>query len=317
MQSLPLEVKILKTQQRIREWYEHWEGQVYVSFSGGKDSTVLLKLVRELYPDVPAAFADTGLEYPEIRDFVKTKENVIWLKPKMTFNKVIEKYGYPVISKRQAEYIGRVQKKPNDKATIDKCMYGIQKNGKHSKFRISDKWHYLTKAPFKIGDECCSVMKESCFSKLEKTMRPIIGSMADEGEDRKQKYLQYGCNAFDKARPDSKPLGFWTEQDILKYIKLYGLPYASVYGDISEYRGSLRTSGVSRTGCMFCMFGVHLEKGENRFQLMARSHPKQYDYCVSGGMFNEEEKWVPYGGLGMGYVLDHIGVDYRRNNLFG
>ena len=87
MQSLPLEVKILKAQQRIKEWYEAWEGNVYVSFSGGKDSTVLLKLVRELYPDIPGVFLNTGLEYPEIVEFVKTKENITWLKPKMTFNK--------------------------------------------------------------------------------------------------------------------------------------------------------------------------------------------------------------------------------------
>lgn len=84
LQGLPLDIKILKTQQRIREWYEHWGGQVYVSFSGGKDSTVLLHLVRELYPDVPAVFVDTGLEYPEIRAFVKTFENITRLYPQNT-----------------------------------------------------------------------------------------------------------------------------------------------------------------------------------------------------------------------------------------
>lgn len=60
MQSLPLELKIIKSTQRIREWYEYWDGQVYVSFSGGKDSTVLLHLVRQQYPEVPAVFVDTG-----------------------------------------------------------------------------------------------------------------------------------------------------------------------------------------------------------------------------------------------------------------
>jgi 3'-phosphoadenosine 5'-phosphosulfate sulfotransferase (PAPS reductase)/FAD synthetase len=64
LQGLPLELKVLKSKQRIKEWYEHYNGDVYVSFSGGKDSTVLLRMVRELYPDVPAVFIDTGLEYP-------------------------------------------------------------------------------------------------------------------------------------------------------------------------------------------------------------------------------------------------------------
>lgn len=68
--------------------------------------------------------------------------------------------------------------------------------------------------------------------------------------------------------------------------------------------------------CMFCMFGVHLEKGENRFQMMEKTHPKQYDYCIRGGEFDKEDRWVPHKGLGMGFVMDYLGVDYRRNNLF-
>src|SRR5690554_2266552 len=98
LQALPLEMKVLKTQQRIREWITRFGTDgVYVSFSGGKDSTVLLHIVRELYPDIEAVFVDTGLEYPEIRQFVKGFENVTWLRPKMRFDEVIKKYGYPVI----------------------------------------------------------------------------------------------------------------------------------------------------------------------------------------------------------------------------
>lgn len=84
-QSLPLEAKIEMSKKRIREWYEHYDGDVYVAFSGGKDSTVLLHLVRSMYPDVEAVFSDTGLEYPEIREFVKTIDNVTWVKPKKNF----------------------------------------------------------------------------------------------------------------------------------------------------------------------------------------------------------------------------------------
>lgn len=103
---MPLEIKIRMTQLRIRGWIqEYGEDGVYVSFSGGKDSTVLLDMVRKLYPDVKAVFVDTGLEYPEIREFVKSFDNVDWLRPKMNFKQVIEKYGYPFISKEVSECV--------------------------------------------------------------------------------------------------------------------------------------------------------------------------------------------------------------------
>lgn len=111
MQSLPLNAKVRMTQRRIREWVdEYGEDGVYISFSGGKDSTVLLDIARKLYPNIKAMFVDTGLEYPEIRKFVKQFDNVDWIKPKMTFRQVIERYGYPFISKEVSE-----------------CVYGARK----------------------------------------------------------------------------------------------------------------------------------------------------------------------------------------------
>lgn len=102
-----MDVKVKMTKQRIREWVnEFGVDGVYVSFSGGKDSTVLLHIVREMYPEIPAVFCDTGLEYPEIREFVRKFDNVEWLKPKMNFKKVIDTYGYPFISKEVSAIVG-------------------------------------------------------------------------------------------------------------------------------------------------------------------------------------------------------------------
>lgn len=105
LQALPLERKIQITQTRIIEWYEHYNGQVCVSFSGGKDSTVLLHIARRLYPNIPAVFSNTGLEYPEIQRFVKSFDNVDIVTPSMRFDDVITTYGYPLIGKEVAEAI--------------------------------------------------------------------------------------------------------------------------------------------------------------------------------------------------------------------
>ena len=122
-----------------------------------------------------------------------------------------------------------------------------------------------------------------------------VGILASEGQARKQAWTKTGCNVFHHNR--SQPLAFWTEQDILQYIKDNSLAIPSVYGDIVETKGKLNLTGVDRTGCMFCPIGVHLEKHPNRFQRMKITHPKIYDYCINQ--------------LGLGELLDYVGVDYK------
>lgn len=302
MQAWSLERKIQVTQTRIIEWYIKHQGKVYVSFSGGKDSTVLLDLARRIYPDIPAVFIDTGLEYPEIREFVKSVDNVTWLRPEMNFKKVIETYGYPVISKEVADAVSLAKR--GYPCGIHK-LKGENTDGSKNPFRTQyRKYEWLIDAPFKIGDECCAVMKKKPAEKYEKEtgLKPVLATMAIESAMRKTSWLRTGCNSFDGVRPKSQPMSFWTEQDVLEYIDRFGLPYSKIYGDIvKDENGKYRTTGAARTGCMFCMFGVHLEKEPNRFQKMKATHPKQYEFCM---------KSVSDGGLGLAEVLDHIGVEH-------
>jgi len=281
--AFSLEEKEEFTKDVIQQWYEYWDGKVYVSFSGGKDSIVLLHQVRKLYPEVPAVFVDTGLEYPEIRSFVKTIDNVIWLRPKITFHKVIKKYGYPVVSKENAQKIYEIRNTKSEKLR-SKRLYGDSKgNGK-----LPEKWKYLIDAPFKIHNYCCIVLKKRPIYKYEKLSNraAIVGIMTTDSRLRKISYLEKGCNSFESVRSMSTPIAIWKESNIWEYIKKYNISYSKIYD-----------MGYDRTGCMFCMFGLHMEKGENRFQRMARTHSKQYKYCI--------EK------LGLGEVLDYLKLSYK------
>lgn len=277
LQSLTLEAKVAETKRIITEWYTAARSMVYVSFSGGVDSTVLLHLVRELYPDTPAMFIDTGLEYPEIREFVKSHNNVDWVKPKESFKYVIQRYGYPVVSKEQAALIYTYRNTSSEK-TRHRCLHG----NKRGYFGINKKWIFLIDAPFKISAHCCSILKvyPAKYYQRDTTRVPFLGVKATDSILRRSWYKKYGCNGYDMVSPKSNPISFWTDQDVLRYMKDHNLQYCSVYGDLVEEGGLLKTTGADRTGCMFCMFGLHMDSRPNRFERMKLTHPKLYNYCI-------------------------------------
>lgn len=325
LQSLPLERKIEMTAERIDAWYQHYDGNVAVSFSGGKDSRVLLDIARNHWrghKDIKAVYVDTGLEYPEIRQFVKTFDNVEIIRPKMNFVEVIKKYGYPIISKEVSKtlYYARVGGKFGDKC-MQKLNGELMYKGKPSPYNAA-KWKPLLDTDFKISDRCCGVMKKAPLHEYSKKngVCSITAEMATESRLREMNWLRNGCNGFDLKIPKSTPMAFWTEQDVLEYIYKYNLPIAEPYGEIIETECQLTfdgeqckyaTTGCDRTGCMFCAFGAHLEKGKTRFQRLKETHPKQYSYCMNGGEF-VNGLWQPNKqGLGMRYVFDEL------NSLYG
>lgn len=331
LQSLPLEIKIEKTKLRIQEFVNYFgiDG-VYLSFSGGKDSSVLAHIIQEMYgAKIPFLFANTGLEFPELVDHVKYIEisyenfleninnynidklkkinktknlhsldvikmdrpNLVIVKPKKTFIQVLKEDGYPILSKVNAFRINQVKtptKKNSHTRKIRLNNYVLNKDGTFSKTRnavmIPKKWRYLIEAPFKISSKCCDNFKKKPFKEYEKETgrKPIIGILAEESQSRKKSYLKTGCNSFDKMKSTCTPIAFWREQDILEYILKFNVKIPSVYGEIKRDNKTkfLYTTGESRTGCVFCMFGMHLEKGENRFQRLERTHPKLHNYCM-------------------------------------
>lgn len=319
MQSLPLERKIEMTAERIDAWYQHYNGNVAVSFSGGKDSTVLLDIARNHWrghKDIKGVFVDTGLEYPEIRQFVKTFDNVEIIRPKMRFDEVIKTYGYPVISKVVTHNVRCARNEPD--GDIVKNCFCEEKTGPYA----MAKWNDLRFVDFKIDDRCCDVMKKQPTHEYSKKngVYFMTAEMASESRLRTAQWLHHGCNGFDLNIPKSTPMAFWTEQDVLEYIYKNNLPIAEPYGEVIEtecqytFDGEqckYATTDCDRTGCMFCAFGAHLEKGKTRFQRLKETHPKQYNYSLNGGEF-VNGLWQPNKqGLGMRYVFDTL------NRLYG
>lgn len=315
LQHLPIDIKIAKTKLRIEEAINKFGyNGLYLSLSGGKDSMVLhhisLQYELERYGQImiQRVYCDTGLEYPEVRQMVLNLQRefgdriIKIIRPDIPFTKVVEKYGYPIISKEQSQFIHQYRTAKSEKTKLTRW------NGnKWGRGKISEKWKPLINADFKISDKCCDIMKKKPFKKYEKETKrvPIIGKMACESAKRTQDYIkQGGCNAFNNKRPKSEPIGFWTNNDILKYIKENNLQdelLASVYGEIIKEGDNYKTTKCDRTGCVFCAYGCHMEK-EDRFLRLKETHPNLYDYCMRGGEY-KEGLWIPKNGLGMRKVL--------------
>lgn len=286
LQSKTLDEKIEMSVALIETWLDVFDGKAFVSFSGGLDSTVLLHLARTVYPHIPGVCAD-ALLYPEIKQFVASTSNTHFVKPRKSFYRVTQEYGYPVVSRRVATGIDRCYS--GDETQIRLRLHGgiNPTSGKKQRQDVPRKWHYLLDAPFKVSDKCCYWLKKAPLRRAYKDFgAPMIGTRASEGMMRTRLWLKYGCSIYKSSEPKSAPLSFWTDLDIREYIRQVNIPYCEIYD-----------MGYKRTGCFACMFGVHMENIPNRFQRMQETHPKLWRAC---------QKW------GIPEVLDYINVPYGK-----
>lgn len=292
-QSLPLSIKEQMTRSRVRTFVEHYGTDgVYVSYSGGKDSSVLLDIVRNMYPEIEAVFVDTWMEFPQIRDFVRTFDNVRILKPEKGMKQVIEECGWCFPGKDVAQTIDAARKGfPWALSKLD----GRKGDGSPSKFRERyQKWRVLLEAPFLITDRCCYEMKERPILDYEKKSgrKPIVALLAEESMRRREAYLRTGCNSFESGHVMSKPMAFWTEQDVLWYIVNHDIRIAPPYGSIVMGAGHrLRCTQEQRTGCMFCPVGCHLN-GFAKYGRLRNYNPQLYEYCMDDLGLRFVLKWI-------------------------
>lgn len=284
--NLSFNKKIEHAKKQIAQFYDFFDGQVYVSFSGGKDSTVLLHLVRSMFPEVLAVFANTGVEYPELVQQVLKIDNRKIVPCKMRFDQIVQKYGYPVVSKTQAGYIYGYR------TTKSEYFKNVRWNGKNGDFKISERWKFLVDAPFKISNLCCDILKKQPMYKFNKEnkLRPFIGTKASDSRPRMRVFQKYGCNMFTNAfHEKSMPLNPWTDEDIWHYIKLNKLTVPSCY------------NYMKTTGCMYCLFGIQYHSFE-QFDFLKKYHLKIYDYAIDKLRLLDVAKYVLSSGKDGGFA---------------
>lgn len=257
--SLPLVVKILMTQQRIREFYNANSGKVFLSFSGGKDSQVLGHIIRSMespYCDIEFVFFDTNNERKDVFEIVERYGATV-VKSERKIQDIFEEFGYPLFNKRIAHLIACFQKGYN----LDVTEWR-KKHASDSQQCVWQEFQLFINAPLKISDYCCDEIKKKVSTDFTKRTgkHPIVGTLAVDSPNRYRAYLAIGCNSFEQGNIKSTPMGFWSKRDVLDYIAQHELQIAKcykakiIYGLLPEFN-KCELHGVKQTGCMTCGFG--------------------------------------------------------------
>lgn len=295
LQALPLSGKVSHTIDIVSSFMSRVSNgavsasDFYVSFSGGADSLVLLDIVRRFIdPLFPAAFVNTGQEWPEVVRFATSFAAVDVLRPSMSVKQVVAKYGFPLVSHEVSRFVHDV------KYSRSSSLLDVRKNSKF--FSLPKKWAFLASAPFDVSCVCCDVLKKRPLKEYEKRTgrSPLIATMASESRLRTMAYLKReGCNAYTGHRA-SYPLSIWNREDVWQYIRETGIKYCPIYDRLP----------FKQTGCMFCGFGVCRNNGKLRALL-------DYNPSFYRHVLNFTNKGFTYR-----QALRYVGVSLPDEELF-
>lgn len=282
-----LDHKVLEACHRIEALYHETNGKCYISFSGGKDSTVLLALTKlciDAYtlPEegIRAVYSNTGIEMGVTVDFVNWcknnwYKNIEIIRPEHSFDWVIKNKGKPMLSKLRAQYLNRWERGMRTEAIMTNFIEGVTHQGARARSTVlADRDFHMLHPDFKITatDSCCSYLKKKPFAKYGKDRGmkgTAIGLRIAEGGARQvsiTRRVERGekiCTTYSGDLIKKMPIVDWTDENVEEFIKQYNVPLSDAY---TKY-------GFDRTGCMACPFAKDVDRN---LEYLFRYEPNRY-----------------------------------------
>lgn len=263
---------------RIRKLYNKFGNNIYLSYSGGKDSTIVLALIKLVIADglpvkCPAVFCDTKIELNATKEFVDYIKNeyyrdVVIIKPDKSFDYVIKNYGKPIRSKLKSRILSDMQKNHNSKSAH--FLY----DDNHNRFSLANKDLHFIHPDFdiKISNKCCTQLKKipvKKYSKQNEMCGYFTGERAAEGGVRAVNYdkrIMQGkspCTVMDGKQEKVSPIIDWSDDMCDLFIQKYKVPLSKAY----------TVYGCTRTGCFLCPFALDIA---NNLYTLYKYEPNNY-----------------------------------------
>lgn len=244
----------------------------YISFSGGKDSTVLHYLMDMAIPDnkIPRVYFNTGIEYKAVLDHVKnmakTDTRIIIVNSGVNIKQMLETVGFPFKSKEHSLYLSVYQNSGMTK-TVNKYL------NREDSFKCPSKLRYQFSDDFKlkVSNKCCSKLKKEIAEKWakenDKTIT-ITGMRAGEGGLRASHkgcavFADDSCKVLKKFHPLFPLEDWWLDE----FIKRNGIKLCELYYPPYNFK---------RTGCKGCAYATDLQR---QLDIMAAYLPAERKQC--------------------------------------
>lgn len=244
------------------------EHNAHISFSGGKDSTILHYLIDLALPNnrIPRVFANTGIEYIDIVNFVKemakNDNRFIILNQDANIIKTLKQYGYPFKSKEHSQKVWRGQNLIRKGKELSPFLQSyITDDYKGRPCPKILRYQFKKNMPFKISDNCCVKLKKALLNKTKKKIA-ITGMRSGEGGAR----VQLTCLSHNNEK--FNPLIVITNKWEDEFIKRFNIKICNLYNPPYNFK---------RTGCKGCPFNKNIQKD---LDTMYKFLPNEYKQCL-------------------------------------